>query len=381
MNIAIIVAAGKGERMNHGFNKVFLKLGKSNIISSTVSRFESCKLVDLIIVVTAENDIQKMRETLADFKKIAAVVPGGRERQDSVFSGITKALELGSETDIVLIHNGCNPFVSLDEVEQSIKEAVKYDAAVCAFPLKDTIKRVKNGFVFETIPRNNVWQMQTPQAMKLGVAKVAFDKAYADGHYATDDVALVERIGKKVKIVECSYKNFKITTPDDYEIAQGFTGTVGIGKDSHLFCANKQLVLGGAEIDYSKGLEAVSDGDVVLHSLFNAISGALGQRSIGHYFPTKDPKNKDRSSKEFFEVIEKLLNERNYSVNNVSISIEAKEPRLEGYVDEMKKEIAELLNINKEQIGITLTTGEGLTAFGRGEGIEAISYVSLRKND
>lgn len=380
MNTAIIVAAGKGERMNAGENKVFLKLGNKTIIEKTVSKFNDSKLIDSVIIVTREEDISRMKEMLKNFDKVKPIIQGGKERQDSVYNGI-KALESANEDDIVLIHNGCNPFVSEDEIRKSIEAAKKHDTAVCAFPLKDTIKIVKQGFVFETLSRENIWQMQTPQTMKLGIARMAFEKAYADGHYATDDVALVERLGKKVKIIQCSCRNFKITTPDDYEIANGFAGIIGIGKDSHKFCNDKQLILAGVKIDYNEGLEAVSDGDVVLHSLFNAIASALGERSIGHYFPTNDKKNINRDSKEFFDKIHELLKEKDYSVNNVSISIEAKEPKLEKYVDEMKKSISELLSIKKEQIGITLTTGEELTAFGRGEGIEAISYVSLRKND
>lgn len=152
----------------------------------------------------------------------------------------------------------------------------------------------------------------------------------------------------------------------------------GIGQDSHKFATeNKKLVLGGITIENEQGLQANSDGDVVLHALFNALSSALGGRSIGYYFPNTTPSNKNRNSKEFFTKLKELL--QGYKINNISISIEALKPKLEPYILAMKKSIAEILNLKPNQIGITATSGEGLTCFGQGLGIQAIAVVSLVK--
>ena len=155
---------------------------------------------------------------------------------------------------------------------------------------------------------------------------------------------------------------------------------VGIGQDSHAFVkkGNKKLVLGGTEIPNEKGLEANSDGDVILHSLFNALSQAVGEKSLGYY---TDPllKKGIKDSKEFLKVAKKLVGNKGYKVNNVGVMFEGKKPRIDNYVDEMKKVIGKILEIKEEQIGITATSGEDLTSFGKGQGIQVFSIVSLVK--
>tara|TARA_Y100000310_G_scaffold123899_1_gene122661 strand:+ start:8291 stop:8767 length:477 start_codon:yes stop_codon:yes gene_type:complete len=152
---------------------------------------------------------------------------------------------------------------------------------------------------------------------------------------------------------------------------------VGIGKDSHKFGSNKPLILGGIEIPSEQGFESHSDGDVVLHALFNAISSALGGGSIGYYYPNNNPSNYNKASKEFFEKIYELLKQNDYKVYNISITIEAKQPKLEPHFPNMRKSIADICETDINSVGITATTGEGLTAFGKGEGIQAIAMVSL----
>lgn len=155
---------------------------------------------------------------------------------------------------------------------------------------------------------------------------------------------------------------------------------VGIGQDSHAFVkrGSKKLVLGGVEIKNEKGLEANSDGDVILHSLFNALSQAVGEKSLGYY---ADPllKKGIKDSKEFLKVAKKLVEKKGYKVNNVGVMFEGRKPRIDNYIDKMKKVIAKILEIKEEQIGITATSGENLTSFGKGQGIQVFSIVSLIK--
>jgi|YelNatPaOPRAMG01_1025707.scaffolds.fasta_scaffold03556_8 2-C-methyl-D-erythritol 2,4-cyclodiphosphate synthase len=154
---------------------------------------------------------------------------------------------------------------------------------------------------------------------------------------------------------------------------------IGIGEDSHAFGSNKKLVLGGVVFEGEKGLIAQSDGDVVLHSLFNAVSSAVGGRSIGFYFPDKDEKNKNRDSMDFIEKAVEMLKENNCIVENISISIECKKPRIEPKIEEIKKKISSAFSVQPCQVGITATSGEGLTSFGKGEGIRVVSVVSILK--
>ena len=202
MNIAIIVAGGKGKRMKKRVNKLFLLLNKDPIIFHTLKIFNDCKNINKIILVVNPDDRAKFKPIIKKnkFSKIINIVDGGQERQDSVYNGI-KAIEKGTNEDIILVHNASNPFVNEEIINNSITAAKKYGAAVVGFPAKDTIKVVEDGFVKQTIDRRMIWQVQTPQAMKYFLAKKAFEIAYRDGYYSTDDVSLVEKIGGQVKVV------------------------------------------------------------------------------------------------------------------------------------------------------------------------------------
>ncbi|MBW2984298.1 2-C-methyl-D-erythritol 2,4-cyclodiphosphate synthase, partial [Candidatus Woesearchaeota archaeon] len=212
------------------------------------------------------------------------------------------------------------------------------------------------------------------------LAKEAFEKAYRDNFYGTDDVGLVERLGKKVKIVECNDENIKITTKNDLEKIRILkdSSIIGFGQDSHKFTDNKPLILGGVIIPNEDGLEANSDGDVILHALFNALSQAIGGKSLGYYADPMFEKG-IADSKEYIKVIIDMINKKNYKINNVGFMIEAKKPRLDEYEGKITESIAELLGIKKEQVGITATSGEGLTPFGQAKAMQVFSIASLSR--
>ncbi len=205
-------------------SKIFLPLLDRPLIYHTIKIFENCSLIDKIILVVQKDDIEKIKKMIEqyNFKKITNIVEGGLERQDSVYNGLT-SIKNAKPDDVILIHNAGNPLVKEEEIINCINDAKQYGSAVCAFPLKDTIKKIKDGFVETTIDRRYVWQMQTPQAIKYDLFVEAFEsfKKNKKQKVVTDDVSLVELIGKKVKITPCSYENIKITTPDDLVIAEG----------------------------------------------------------------------------------------------------------------------------------------------------------------
>ncbi len=382
MNFAIIVAAGKGRRMNRGTNKVFLPLSDKPMIYHTIKKFQDCSLIGGIAVVAQRAEIKKIEEMKKQygFDKIKKIVEGGKERQESVYNGLM-SIQNANKDDVVVIHNGSNPLVKEKEIAGCIKAAEKYGAAVAGFPLKDTIKKVKNNFVEKTIGRNDVYQVQTPQAVRYGLFIEAFENAKKKKLSLTDDVSLVEMLGKKVKVVPCSYQNIKITTQDDLRIAEGLMGKgssfrIGFGQDSHKFSANKKLVLGGHSLNEA-GLEANSDGDIILHALFNAISSAIGEKSLG-YYADKMCREGITDSKEYIKIILGKMNERNLKINNIGISIEASRPKLEPYTEKVKDSLSKILKIGKENIGITYTSGEGLTPFGQGKGMQCFAVVTVK---
>ena len=382
MNIAIIVAGGKGRRMKTRINKLFLLLSKEPIIFHALKKFHENKNINRIILVVNPEDKSKFKSIIKknDFKKIIKVVDGGKERQDSVYSGI-KAIEKANNDDIVIVHNAANPFVDEATISNCINAAKKYGAAVAGFPAKDTIKAVEGGFVKKTIDRKALWQVQTPQAMKYFLAKKAFEAAYRDNFYGTDDVSLAERIGGTVKAVYCPRENIKIT--DHYDLAYASklvnASRIGIGQDSHKFTKDKPLIIGGIKISGKNGFEANSDGDVVLHALFNALSTAIGFKSLGFYADEMCRKGVT-DSKKYIGFILGKLNERNYRINNVAIMIEGKTPRMDEHIDKIKGSLAKILKIKKENIGIAATSGEELTEFGKGKGMQCFCTVTLVSN-
>ncbi len=388
MNYAIIVAAGKGKRMNKGMNKIFLHLLSKPILYYTLKIFQECDLIDEIIIVTQKNYIKKIKDIKNQnkFNKIKKIIVGGKERQDSAYNGLISIKNAKNE-DIIIIHNGSNPLVKEKEIADCVNAAKQYGAAAVGFKLKDTIKKTSNDFVEKTIDRKDVYQIQTPQAIQYKLFIDAFDNARKKKINVTDDVSLVEALGKKVKIVPCSYENIKITTPDDLAIAEGILlkrngisndFRVGFGQDSHRFSRdrNKKLILGGYAVPNETGLEANSDGDVILHALFNAISSAIGEKSLG-FFSDSMCKKGITDSKEYLKVILAKLKEKNLEVNHVSISIEAKKPKLEWHTEKIKESLSKILNLEAEKIGITYTSGEGLTSFGKGEGMQCFAIATI----
>ena len=385
MNYAIILAAGKGKRMNNKVNKILLLLNEKPIIEHAIRPFEDSILIDKIVVVASKEDIIDLDRIIRKnkFDKVKKIIEGGERRQDSVYNGI-KFLEDAKEDEIVIIHNAANPFVSTSLIEEAIESAREHGACAVAVKAKDTIKEVdEDNFVTRTLDRRRLWQMQTPQAAKYRLLVKAFIKAYNDGYYGTDDVELIERLGEKVKIIECNSENFKITTLIDFENARLMMDAdrVGLGLDSHKFTDKpKKLVLGGVIIPDENGIEANSDGDVILHSLFNALSQSVGGKSIGFYADALCKKGIIDSTV-YLKVALDMIKERGFRINNIGIMIEAKKPIFSRYDESIKKNISNLCGIEPWQVGLTATSGEEMSAFGRGEGIQVFSIVSLRKNE
>ena len=218
---AILPSAGSGRRMGRNIPKQFLEIQNKPIFIYTLEKLDSSTLINEIILVVRTEDVDAVKETVEEWgiKKVSSVVPGGKERQDSVLNGLRI---LSEEVNIVVIHDAVRPFVSVEKIEEVIKVAREKDAAILAIPVKDTIKRGENGCVEATLNRNFLWSVQTPQAFKTDLIKRAFEKARKDGIYATDDSSLVERLGYPVYIVKGEEKNIKITSPEDLLIAEVF---------------------------------------------------------------------------------------------------------------------------------------------------------------
>ena len=218
MNGVVIVAAGTGSRMNMGINKQFIKLEGKEIIAYTIEKFYNNSNIEDIVVVVKEDESEFFKKEILDkynFKNVK-IAYGGKERQDSVYNGLKL---LDEKCDVVLIHDGARPFVSDKIIDKSIEEAKEHKAIVVGVPVKDTIKVIDNDKnIVDTPNRSVLWAVKTPQTFDYNILIDAYKDAFKNKFYGTDDAMLVERIGYKVKMLEGSYNNIKITTQEDLNI-------------------------------------------------------------------------------------------------------------------------------------------------------------------
>lgn len=222
---ALIPAAGMGKRMGASINKQYLHLDGLPIVARTISVFEHSPLIEAIYLVIPFDEIPYCREHVVaacGFRKVVEIVPGGRERQNSVMNGLNAMRQNLADDDVVLIHDGVRPLITPQLLRETIDVARNNDGALVAVPAKDTIKAVRDGIVIDTLPREMLWQAQTPQSFRFGTIYDAHRSAEQEGFVGTDDASLVERRGGVVRVVRGDYKNIKITTPEDLVLAEAF---------------------------------------------------------------------------------------------------------------------------------------------------------------
>lgn len=224
---AIVLAAGQGRRMHSEVTKQFLILGGEPVVCHSLRAFEQSP-AEAVVLVTGEEEIDYCRKQIVEaygFKKVIAVVAGGKERYHSVYAGLCALEEKLDPDGIVMIHDGARPLITEEIIERTIVDAELYGASVAAMPVKDTIKVADaSGFAALTPDRSTLWQMQTPQTFSYGLVLKAYRKLMSDEKYQkgiTDDAMVVENLcGTKVKLTEGSYENIKVTTPEDMVIAE-----------------------------------------------------------------------------------------------------------------------------------------------------------------
>lgn len=217
---AIILAAGSGKRMGASLLKQFMEIDGKPILQHTLEKFQASDVIHEIILVVPQSDVKRLSmlaKSQWKIQKIVRVIPGGHERYDSVWAGLSV---VDPDVQIILIHDGVRPFVSLVAIKKVVIAAVKFGAAVVGVVPKETIKKCDATFVLETLERQSLVIVQTPQAFRREIVKTAYERAFADGFTSTDDAALVERMNHRVYIVDGEYSNIKITCPEDLAFAE-----------------------------------------------------------------------------------------------------------------------------------------------------------------
>lgn len=219
--VAVVPAAGRGLRMGRDTPKQYLLLGGLPLLVHSLRVLDESDAISAVVLATPQPDLDYCRQDIVaryGFKKIRQVVAGGAERQDSVRLGLAA---VGSEAEIVLVHDAVRPFLTASMIAQVVEAAQKHGAAIVAIPMRDTVKRAgPDGLIEETVDRKPLWLAQTPQAFKRALLEEAHANAHRDGFRATDDAQLVERLGHRVAIVEGSTDNIKVTRPEDLAMGE-----------------------------------------------------------------------------------------------------------------------------------------------------------------
>ena len=385
---AIIAAGGAGLRLGAGVPKQLLDLGGLSILQRSVEAFAAHPEVDDVIVALPPEMVAAPPLELGDGYGFRAVA-GGARRQDSVANAF-KAMD--AQTEVVLVHDAARPFVTDDLISMVIRAAAEHGAAIVAQPVRDTVKRVRRQdgtvAVVETIPRDSIFLAQTPQAFRVPVleAAIALGESGVD---ATDEAGLAELAGHTVRSVEGSARNVKITTADDLaEARRRFAGEtirimaerVGTGYDLHRLVEGRPLLLGGVLIPAPLGAMGHSDADVVCHAATDAILGAASLGDIGRHFPDSDQRWKGASSLDLLKQAVRMVHTAGFRVVNLDVVVVLERPKIAPYLDQIRAQLARVLEVPVERVSAKGKTNEGVDAVGRGEAIAAHAVALLALN-
>jgi 2-C-methyl-D-erythritol 4-phosphate cytidylyltransferase/2-C-methyl-D-erythritol 2,4-cyclodiphosphate synthase len=374
---AIIAAGGRGARFGGAQPKQFQTLAGVSILERTVETFLQGYAFDEVIVALPSELAASPPSYLDD----VIVVEGGERRQDSVANGFAA---VAPSSQVIVIHDAARPLVSPALIERTVTAAFEYGAAIAALQARDTVKRGDASRIIRgTLPREEIFLAQTPQAFRVGVLRDALALASTAAD-ATDEAMLAEQAGHHVHLVEGDPRNLKITTPEDLDMAERLLGRrkgaatnrIGNGYDLHRLVAGRPLILGGVTIPFDKGLDGHSDADAVCHAVTDAILGAASAGDIGRHFPDTDPAWKGANSIELLKRAVAMVNAAGYVVANVDVVVIAQRPKLSPHVDAMRVNVARALGIDTRQVSVKGKTNEGVDSTGTGDAI-AVHAVAL----
>jgi 2-C-methyl-D-erythritol 4-phosphate cytidylyltransferase/2-C-methyl-D-erythritol 2,4-cyclodiphosphate synthase len=386
---AIIAAGGRGRRFGAERPKQLLTLGGRPMLQHSVDAFIGCDLVSSVVVALPDDLAGDPPPYLRGAAKPITIVTGGERRQDSVAHAFAA---IADRAGVVAVHDAARPLVTDAVIRRTIEAAAEHGAAIAAIRARDTVKRGDaSGAIVETLPREEIYLAQTPQAFRTPVLRDVFSRAGTGGAFAgdaTDEAALAERAGHKVWLVEGDPRNLKVTTPDDLVIAERLLRAdapppalrIGNGYDLHRLVAGRPLILGGVTIPFDRGLQGHSDADAICHAVTDAILGAAGAGDIGRHFPDTDPLWKDANSVDLLRRAAGVMREAGYTVVNIDIVVIAQQPRLGPHADGIRTNLARALSCDASQISVKGKTNEGVDSMGAGESIAVHAVALLMKH-
>jgi 2-C-methyl-D-erythritol 4-phosphate cytidylyltransferase/2-C-methyl-D-erythritol 2,4-cyclodiphosphate synthase len=371
---ALIVAAGKGERLGGGVPKQFRRIGGKPVLRWAVEALQRHSAIGDVRVVVGQDQQGLAHATLAGLD-VGEPIVGGAERADSVREGLAAV-----SGDAVLVHDAARPFCPASVVDRLIPQLEFFEGAAPVLPVGDTLARGA-AELEAPVDRSGLIRVQTPQAFRLD----ALWQAYASwsGGPPTDETTVVRAAGMRVASVAGDPVLDKITSAEDFAKAEQWLAgrlapRTGMGFDVHAFAGDGPIMLGGIAVPHSRGLAGHSDADVVLHAITDALLGAAGLGDIGEHFPPSDPQWKGASSDRFLAHAVGLLANNGAIVDHLDCTIIAEEPKVGPYRSEMRARIAEIAGLALDQVSVKATTTEGLGFTGRRECIAAQAVASIR---
>lgn len=405
---AVVAAAGSGTRMGVEVPKQYLDLGGMPIVVRSIAALASSGALGELVAAVPPGDEEQFERDIVHryslsslFERGCTVVAGGASRQASVARALRA---VSGEYEIVLVHDAARPLVTASEVWAAVEAAEEWGAATCAVAPTDTVKTITAAqldraahLVGETLDRSHLRMVQTPQAFQLSVLRQAHE---ASGEFeATDDCALVERLGLPVAVVQGSRRNIKITNPLDLAAAEALLVSeanememsvrreadrselpairLGQGFDLHRLAPGRRLVLGGVEIPAAFGLVGHSDADVLTHAVIDALLGAAGLGDIGQHYPDTDPVYAGASSIALLSHTVDMVRAAGYRVCSLDTVVIAEQPKIGPFAVQMRESLANAMKVSLGCVNIKGKTTEGLGPTGTGEAIAALAVAMV----
>ena len=364
----IVLCAGDSTRFGLQPKKQWLRCEDEPLWLSVTKNLFSYGNFKKVIVVGHKDELNYMKNYSDDFIFVA----GGNTRQESMQNSLQKVT-----TKYIMITDVARACISKNIIKELLNNRTKADCIVPYLDVSDTV-------VYEnkTIPRENIKLIQTPQLSKTTILKDALKNSKT----FTDDSSAIKDIGGTIFYIKGSPQSKKLTFGDELNDlkclkAPSQNTFVGTGIDIHPFEKDKQMVLGGVKIECKYGFKAHSDGDVLIHSIIDALLGAIGAGDIGEFFPDTDKKYKGADSKKLLKYIVLFVKNVGYEINNIDLTIIAQIPKINPHKLAIKTKLSKLLNIPKYKINIKATTAEKLGFIGREEAVAVQSIASLKYYD
>lgn len=380
MNIAIILAAGSSSRFNFSTPKQYCYLNDKLVIEYSIEAFKIYSSITKIVLVVAKKHYKYYHKLQEKYN--LDIVIGGNSRQLSVKNALNFIKK--HTADKIIIHDAARPFINKQIIDRAFNAIKNNIAAIPVIEIYDSVRNISSD-TNKTLDRRKIFKVQTPQIFAFNTLLECHNMAKSYDY--SDDASLVEEFGHKINIFTGCKNNLKITNYNDLSISinnmkKSFQYKIGNGFDVHKFSNDLNdtfILLGGVKIEHDRHIIAHSDGDVLIHSLVDAMLGAIGAGDIGDHFPPSDDKYKDMNSDFFLNKATESLVTQNAKISNIDITILCEQPKLSKYKEQIKSNLACILQINSNIINVKATTTEKLGFLGRGEGIAVSTSILIKQ--